>query len=65
MHHLSLAYGAVALLSVLLLIGYALFDKLKNRLFMALFGCVAASNCGYFLLSVSGTLAMAMFANLG
>ena len=63
MHHLSLAYGAVALLSVLLLIGYALFDKRKNRLFTALFGCVAASNCGYFLLSVSGTLAMAMFAN--
>ena len=60
--NLSMVYGAVAVLSVLLLIGYALWNK-KEKLFLALFGCIACVNCGYFLLSVSGTLRFAMISN--
>ncbi len=60
---LSIVYGAVALLSVLILISYFLFDKNKKQLFLALFSCVAASNCGYFLLSICSSLAVAKFAN--
>ena len=56
-------YGAVAVLSVLLLIGYLLWEKKKERNFLFLTGCVAAVNCGYFLLAVSNSLSMAMFAN--
>lgn len=63
MNKLSLAYGVVALLSVLLLMGYLLFDKRRNRLFLALFGCVTAANCGFFLQSVSSSLNLAKFAN--
>ena len=60
---LSIVYGVVALLSVLLFIAYFLYDKKKNRLFLALFGCVAVSNCGYFLLSICHSLAVAKLAN--
>ena len=60
---LSIVYGVVALLSVLLSIAYLLFDKKKNRLFLSLFGCIAASNCGYFLLSITNHLTIAKFAN--
>lgn len=60
---LTIVYGVVALLSVLLYIFYLLFDKKSNRLFLPLFGCVAAANCGYFLLSVSDSLVMARLAN--
>ena len=65
MNHGSLAtvYGIVALLSLLLWVGYLVFDKKKNRLFPALFGCVVAANGGYFLLSVSDSLAVAKLAN--
>ena len=63
MGSLSIVYGVVALLSVLLYIFYLLFDKKKNHLFLALFGCVAAANCGYFLLSVSNSLMMARITN--
>ena len=48
------------LLSVLLLIGYVLLEKKRDHRFMALFACVAAANCGYFLQSVSDTLIGAM-----
>ena len=61
--NLSTIYGVVALLSVLLCIAYFLFDKKKNRLFLALFGCSAASNCGYFLLSICSSLTVAKLAN--
>ena len=60
---LSLVYGVVALLSALLFIGCFLFDKRKNQRFLALFFCVAASNSGYFLLSVCSSLAVAKVAN--
>ena len=60
---LSIVYGVVALLSVLLLVLYFLLDKKKNRRFLALFCCVAASNIGYFLLAICNSLAVAKVAN--
>ena len=61
--NLTVVYGVLALLSALLCILYLLFAQRKNRLFLALFGCVAASNGGYFLLSVCSSLAVAKIAN--
>ena len=58
-----MVYGAVALLSVLILVSYYLFDKKKDRRFLALFCCVATSNLGYFLLSICRSLAVAKLAN--
>ncbi len=60
---LSVVYGIAAVLSILLFVSYFLFDKRKNRRFMALFCCVVASNSGYFLLSVCNSLAVAKLAN--
>ena len=60
---LSIVYGLVALLSAMLFISYFLFDKKKNSLFLALFCCVTASNCGYFLLSICNSLTVAKLAN--
>lgn len=60
---LSIVYGVLALLSVLLFVTYLLFAQKKNRLFLALFGCVALSNGGYFLLAVSPSVTMAKIAN--
>ena len=39
--NMAIVYSAIALLSVLLLIGYLLWEKKKERLFVALFSCVA------------------------
>ena len=61
--NLAIVYGIVALLSALLTAFYLLWDKNRNRLFLALFCCVTASNCGYFLLSVCNSLPAAKFAN--
>ena len=58
-----MVYGAVAVLSVLLLIGYLLIEKKKERNFIFLISCVAIVNTGYFLLAAANSLPMAMFAN--
>ena len=58
-----MVYGAVAILSVLLLVGYLLLEKKKERTFIFLTGCVAVVNTGYFLLAAANSLPMAMFAN--
>lgn len=60
---LSTVYGILALFSALLCIAYLLFDQRKNRLFLALFGCVAVANSGYFLLAVCNSIREAEFAN--
>ena len=60
---LSLVYGILALLSALLFVAYLLFAQKKNRLFLALFGCVALSNSGYFLLAICQSLTVAKLAN--
>ena len=53
-----MVYGAVAVLSVLLLI-----EKKKERNFIFLTSGVAIVNTGYFLLAAAHSLPMAMFAN--
>ena len=60
---MSAVYGIVAFLSALLFISYILFAHNKNRLFLALFGCVCVSNGGYFLLVVCNSLTVARIAN--
>ena len=61
--HLPLVYGAVATLSVLLLVFYILWDKKRERKFLMLFACVAIGNCGYFLQAIAGSLTGALVAN--
>ena len=61
--NMTMAYGAVAVLSVLLLIGYLLIEKKKEHSFVFLISCVAIVNTGYFLLAAAKSLPMAMFAN--
>ena len=61
--NMTMVYGAVAVLSVLLLIGYLLIEKKKERNFIFLTSCVAIVNTGYFLLAAARSLPMAMFAN--
>ena len=60
---LTYVYGTTAMLSVLLLVSYLIWEKKKERNFLLLTGCVAIVNCGYFLLSVSSSLSMAMVSN--
>ena len=61
--NMALVYGAVAVMSVLLLVCYLLWEKKKERRFAALFACVATANVGYFLQAISHTLQGAMMAN--
>ena len=63
MGNLTLVYGAVAVLSILLLIGYLLWEKKRERNFLFLIACVAVVNIGYFLLAASRTVPAAMAAN--
>ena len=60
---MALVYGIVSLLSVLLVVGYILWVRNKERKFLLLYTCVAIVNTGYFLQAVSGTLAGAMLSN--
>ena len=61
--NLTFVYGAVAILSVMMVICYLLWEKKKEKNFFLLFICVAIANCGYFLQSVSNTLSGALWAN--
>ncbi len=60
---LSVVYGALAVVSAIVFGAYLFWGKQKNRLFVALFGCIALSNSGYFLLSVCNSLTIAKLAN--
>ena len=60
---LSMVYGVVAHLSVLILLCYFVFDHKKKKRFLALFSCVAVSNCGFFLLSICKSILVAKIAN--
>lgn len=59
----SLIYGSVTLLSVLMLAGYCLFIKKKDPWFFLLFSAVVVVDAGYLALSLSDTLAQALMAN--
>lgn len=61
--NMALVYSAIAVLSVLLLLGYLLWEKKKDNKFTMLFACVAAVNCGYFIQAISTSLFGAMMAN--
>lgn len=60
---ISLIYGAAALLSLMLLIGYFCLIRKKSLWFILLFSSVLVVNTGYYLLSVSPTLSYALHAN--
>lgn len=61
--NMAIVYAALAVLSVLLVIFYLLWEKKRERKFLYLTACVAAVNCGYFMLSIAPTLAIAKIAN--
>ena len=63
MGYISVIYGVIAVLSVLLLAVYFFGEKKKERSFLYLFICVALTNSGYFLLSAARSLPWAMTAN--
>jgi len=60
---LTMVYGAEAVFSVLLMVSYLLWEKRRERSLLFLTVCVAAVNCGYFFLSVAGSLSFAMLSN--
>lgn len=60
---ISVFYGCIAAVSVLLPLWYALFDKERDLRLLFLYVCVGLANLGYFLLSVAGTLEFALWAN--
>lgn len=60
---LSMVYGVVALLSLLILIAYIVLIRQKEKWFYFLFSSVMIINVGYFCLSVSQTLPQALMAN--
>lgn len=57
------AYLAAAILSLLFVAFYFFIEKKRERKFMLLYSCVAIADIGYFLLSISGSLQFALFAN--
>ena len=46
--NMVVVYGAIALISIVLLVGYAWLAKQKDNRFILLFSCVATANSGYF-----------------
>ena len=60
---LSMVYAAMALIALLILVGYCSMPRAKDRWFILLFASVTIVNAGYFGLSVSQTLNMALIAN--
>ena len=61
--NMAIVYSSIAVLSLLLLIGYLLWEKKKTKHLTMLFVSVAVANIGYFLQSVSYTLNGALWAN--
>lgn len=60
---MTVAYGIMAAVAVVLWIGYLTLVRQKQPWFMLLFACVSVVNIGYFLLSLSQTVEFALFAN--
>lgn len=60
---LPVIYAASSLLAVCILAGYACFSKKINHWLLMLLVCVTVVNTGYFMLSVSSTLEMALWSN--
>lgn len=60
---LVITYAIMAIIATVLLIGYLVLVHKKEPWLLLLYVCVTIVNVGYFLLSVSPTLAFAIFAN--
>jgi len=60
---MSIFYGIVCLLSVVLLVSYLFVDKKRNKWLMLLFVSILICNTGYFMLSLSQTLTFALISN--
>lgn len=60
---LSVIYAASSLLAVGILVGYACFSKKLKSWLLMLLVCVTVVNTGYFMLSVSGSLEVALWSN--
>ena len=60
---MSVIYGATAVLSLLLLLGYCVTMHKRDRWFVLLFSSVAIVNTGYWALALSQTLEAALWAN--
>ena len=59
---LSIAYGAAAVLALMLLV-FSLLMRTKERWFIGLFCAIAVVNVGYFCMALSRTLEQALMAN--
>lgn len=60
---ISWIYGVAAALALMVLVGYVCAVQKKDGLFVLLFSAVLTVNIGYLALSVSATLAQALWAN--
>lgn len=60
---MSIFYGVTCLLSLILLIAYFFVDKKQNKWIMCLFISVLICNAGYFMLSLSRSLTLALIGN--
>ena len=61
--NISSVYLVTAILSLMLLLGYHIFVRNRNKWLYLMFSSVCVVNTGYFLLSVSKTLDMALWGN--
>lgn len=61
--NLSLLYGLIAFLSLVLVVAYYWADKNREKKFVLLFACVFIANSGYFMLSIAANLKWALIAN--
>ena len=60
---MSVIYGAAAVLSLLLLVGYCIFVKKRDIWYLLLFASITVVNIGYVSLAVSRDLGTALMAN--
>lgn len=60
---LSVVYLVTVVAALVILLGYTVFAKRKDRWYVVLFCAVFVVNCGYLLLSLSKTLDFALWAN--
>lgn len=60
---LSIIYAVTALLAMAILVCYACLSKKINTWLLMLLLCVTVVNAGYFMLSVSGSLEVALWSN--
>jgi len=60
---MTIVYWVMAILSLMLLVGYCIAVPRKDRWMLTLFAAVFVVNCGYLMLSLSQTLEAALWAN--